>query len=63
VQIVAASLSQDDDTPLAARLLDGDFQTVIGPLAFDARQELVPNPLRLQEWRGGGFHILAPPTQ
>ena len=63
VQIVAASLSQDDDKPLATRLLDGDFQTVIGTLAFDARQKLAANPLRLQEWRGGGFHILAPPTQ
>jgi len=63
VQIVAASLSEDDDKPLATRLLDGDFHTVIGPLAFDARQELAANPLRLQEWRGGGFHILAPSTQ
>lgn len=63
VQIVAAALSGEQSQSLAARLVDREFGTVLGPVEFDAGQQLVQNPFRLQQWQGGRFVTVSPLTE
>ena len=63
VQIVAAALSGEQSQSLAARLVDREFGTVIGPVEFDTGQQLVQNPFRLQQWQSGRFVTVSPLTE
>ncbi|MNL66358.1 hypothetical protein D3C87_1908100 [compost metagenome] len=36
-------------------LLKGPYQTVLGPIAFDAGHERADNPYRLMQWQAGRF--------
>lgn len=52
-----------DGTPIAAALLKGPYQTVLGPIRFDAGHELADNPYRLLVWRNGRFVSVATETE
>ena len=49
--------------PLAQALGEAHFDTVIGPIAFDAQQELTDNPYRLLKWQNGAFVEVGPASQ
>ena len=57
----AKDLAGTDDIPLRDAVARGKFETVIGPVSFDAHHELAENPYQLLEWRDGRFSP-APPA-
>ncbi|KRB60168.1 amino acid ABC transporter [Rhizobium sp. Root708] len=63
VAIKAAQDAGGDERPIAQHLGGMPFDTVVGPVSFDAGHELTDNPYQLQQWRSGMFVPAAPPAE
>ncbi len=51
----AKDQAEKDEKPLTEALLKGPYQTVLGPIAFNAGHERADNPYRLMQWQSGRF--------
>lgn len=51
----AKDQADKDEKPLAEALLKAPYQTILGPIAFNAGHERADNPYRLMQWQAGRF--------
>ncbi|WP_112804957.1 branched-chain amino acid ABC transporter substrate-binding protein [Ensifer sp.] len=51
----AKDQAEKDDKPLTDALLKGPYQTILGPIAFNAGHERGDTPYRLMQWQSGRF--------
>lgn len=51
----AKDQAEKDDKPLTEALLKGPYQTIVGPIAFNAGHERADNPYHLMQWQSGRF--------
>ncbi|MDO1584520.1 branched-chain amino acid ABC transporter substrate-binding protein [Rhizobium oryzicola] len=59
----AAKRMTSQNITASQSLTDSSTETVIGRLRIGKDHELVDNPYRLQEWRGGSFRPVGPATE